>query len=161
MFRLYDLTAAYKTVLEMLDDDENNQALQDTLASIDESLDVKIINYAKMIKSVEMPIETLKKEIERLEKKKKNLQTKKDFFKNAIQISMESAGKTKIKDDLFTVSLQKNPPKLKIKNMNDIPEIYMDFTTISYNTTKIKTDLKNGLEVDWAELEQGKSVRIK
>jgi len=161
MFRLYDLTAAYKHVLEMLDDDENNQALQDTLEAIDESLDVKIINYAKMIKSVETPLDAIKKEVERLEKKKKNLQTKKDFFKNAIQMSMETAGKTKIKDDLFTVSLQKNPPKLKIKNMSDIPDIYIKETIVSYDTTKIKDDLKNGLELWWAELEQGQSVRIK
>lgn len=67
-------------------------------------------------------------------------------------------GKTKFKTDLFSFAIAKNPPKVVVTG--DIPEEYTK-TVVSTDTAKIKEDLKDGIWLEFAELVQTESLRIK
>ena len=75
---------------------------------------------------------------------------------------MIATGKTKFKTELFNFGIQKNPPKLVLdKEVEDIPMDYYIFQDPIADKEKIKQELKEGKELDFAHLEQGESLRIR
>lgn len=157
---LYELTDSYLKVLELIEAGEEN--LDDTLESINDTIEVKAENYAKIIRNLEGNVNMLKAEIERLNSRKKSIEGNVDRLKENLKQSMILTGKEKIKTGLFNITVANNPVALNVFDESKIPENFFTYETIKkMDKSAIKDLLKAGQVIEGAELTQGKGLRIK
>ena len=162
MGTLYELTAEYAQLLEMATDpDVDPELLADTMEGIGGEIEVKADGYARVIRQIEADVAGIKSEEERLSSRRKAMESNIRHMKEALQRAMQITGKTKIKTDLFSFGIQKNPPSLKIDDPTRIPHDFMIQPDPVPDSKAIKTALKEGFEFDWCHLEQGESLRIR
>ncbi|MEK0176165.1 siphovirus Gp157 family protein [Tetragenococcus halophilus] len=160
MSTLYKLTDNYQHVLEIAEQ-LDPETLKDTLDGINDAIDDKAENTAKVIRELEGNINTLAAEIQRLNERKTALNNNVRFLKEYLQNEMEKVGKDKIKSDLFTVGIQNNPPSVYVENEKKVPLDYFVEQDPKLDKTLLKNALKNGNEIEGAELRQQRSLRIK
>lgn len=157
---LYELTDSYLKVLELIEAGEEN--LEDTLESINDTIEVKAENYAKIIRNLEGNVNMLKAEIERLNSRKKSIEGNVDRLKENLKMAMIVTGKEKIKTGLFNITVANNPVALNVFDESKIPENFFTYETIKkMDKAAIKDLLKAGQVIEGAELTQGKGLRIK
>ena len=124
---LYELTANYLTLQQMLEDPEaDSQMIADTMEALDGDIEEKADNYAKVIKNMEATIIAIKSEQERLTNKKNLLEMSIKTLKKNLEASMIATGKRKFKTDLFSFSIQKNggkaPVILDVADTSELPD---------------------------------------
>lgn len=162
MSTLYELTESYMQLLEMASDpDIDDEVLKDTMEGIDGEIEEKAENYAKVIRMLEANADGVDSEIKRLTILKKTLNNSVARMKKSLQSSMEATKKTKFKTALFSFGIQKNPSSLVIDDPSKVPEQYLIPQDPKIDNAAIKAALKGGMELDFARLEQTKSLRIK
>ena len=159
---LYELNHEWETVFNMLEDGEiDDKTIFDTIESIEADIDSKADGYGKIIRMLQGNILVMEEEIKRLQARKSTLDNRIKALKSNLQSVMENIGKPRIQTDIFTFSITKNPPSVKIEDGAEIPEEYQIPQPFKVDKAKIKEDLKNGKKLDWAKIEQGTSLRIK
>lgn len=155
--KLYEITEAYNS---LLDADLEQEEIDQALSIIDDEFDTKAENIAKLISSIKGDVETIKAEENRLKDKRRSCENKIKGLQEYLFNNLEKIDKKKIQTPLYKISIQKNPAKLVVKNEKQVPDEY--FKTIKQlDKAKLKEDIKNGLEVDYAELIQTESLRIR
>ncbi len=162
MANLYQLTNDYKTVLNMLyDEDVDEQMILDTLEGIEGEIEYKADNYARIIKELLGDAEKIKKEKLRLEERQKAFENRAKLLKDNLQNTMIQLEKKKFKTELFSFSIQKNGGKQTLAIDGEVPEEYTK-TIIENDTDKIRQALEDGKELPFAHLEsRGESLRIR
>ena len=161
MQTLYEIAQDYLKLLEMAEE-VDEEVFKDTLEGIEGVLEVKADNYAKVITELENRAEGLDKESKRLAERKKVIENNIKRIKDSLQGAMIATGKTRFKTDLFNFGIQKNKPRLVLdKGLDDIPMEYYIFQDPIADKDKIKQELKEGKELDFAHLVQGESLRIR
>ena len=157
--QLYNLTANYQQIADYIDSAEelDESLLIDTWESIDEAFEDKVISTAYVIKNNDADIETISNEIRRLQKLK---QTKANANNRLKGYNMMQLDKTKIKGDLFNVSVRNNAESVEILNESALPEDAFKVTRTP-DKTAIKEALKNGHDVDGATLKRTQSLQIR
>ena len=158
--KLYELTADYNQVL-LLAEDLDQETFQDTLAAIEEAIEDKAENIAKMIRCIEADVNILKEEEKRLADRRKALENKISGIKEYLQNQMELAGIDKVKRATVTVSIQANPPSVLVKDESLIPSHYMIPVAPKLDKKAVLSFLKEGGEVPGCEITQGRSMRIR
>lgn len=141
---------------ESLDDG----TLKDTLDSIDEVIDDKAENIAKVLKELDGQSSTLANEIKRLQERKATIETNSRNLKKYLQESMEMVGKRKIKTELFSIGIQKNPVSVRVIDETLIPVGFFVEQAPQLDKKALKEELKHG-EIPGAELVQSEGVRIR
>ena len=108
--QLYNLTANYQQIADYIDSAEelDESLLIDTWESIDEAFEDKVISTAYVIKNNDADIETISNEIRRLQKMKQTKRNANERLKGYIKDNMLQLDKTRIKGDLFNVSIRNN-----------------------------------------------------
>lgn len=157
---LYELTDNYQRVLEMAEQLDEG-LLKDTLESIDEAIEVKAENTAKVIKELEGQIDILNKEVQRLNERKTTISNNANRLKLYLQEEMEKVGKKKIKGDLFNIGIQNNPVAVYVTDEGKLPKIFFEEQAPKLNKKLLKEELKNGSTIAGAELRQTKGLRIR
>lgn len=160
MATLYELTDNYRQVLEAAEQ-LDPETLKDTLDSIDEAIESKTENTAKVIRELEGNINTLTTEIQRLNERKTALNNNVKYLKEYLQSEMEKVGKTKIKGELFNVGIQNNPASVYVTDETKIPLVYFTEQKPKLDKTRLKNDLKSGAEIEGADLRQTRGVRVR
>ena len=155
--RLYELTEIYNNLLDL---DLNDDDLKSALSNIDDEIEIKADNIAKVLRDFDADIEALKSEEERLAKKRKVIENRQKQLKEYLQNTMLVLDKRKFKTTLFSFNIQKNAPSLKIIDESKIPEDYYKIEK-KLNKTDLKEAVKNGLFKEAAELVQTESLRIR
>ena len=162
---IYELTADYIQIMEMMEDPElDPQTLADTMEAVEGELEIKAENYAKVMKNLEGDVEALENEIRRLTSRKKAIEENIKRMKVALQGMMEITGKTKFKTDLFSFGIQKNAPSvvIDVEDIYDIPEDYLKYKAPEVNKVAIKEAIQKGENLEGiAHLEQSMSLRIR
>ena len=103
MSSLYELTANYETILNLLYDEETDeQMILDTLESIEGDIEEKADGYAKIIKELEARRDARKAEAKRLTDSAKVFDNRVNALKQNLFNAMKQTGKTKFATDLFT-----------------------------------------------------------
>ena len=168
MASLYDLTGDYAKFAEYMEqvelEPEMQEALEDALNNLGEDIEIKLENYAKIIKNFESDIAGLKAEEERLAKKRKAMENSIKHMKERMTIAMQQTGKLDIKGELFKFKVQANPPAvvMDVNYIEDVPEKYLIAQDPKIDRKKLAEDLKAGVELDGvAHLEASVSVRIR
>jgi predicted nuclease with TOPRIM domain len=161
MAKLYELTQNYNNLLELADNpDVPTEMLKESLNSIDDEIDTKAENIAKVIKSIESDVAGLKGEEKRLADRRKGLENRIDNLKKYIESSMRAVGKEKIRGKVFTLGIQRNAPSVDVTNEDAIPEQYF-ITKRELSKKDILAALKKGEEVPGAAIKQTESLRIR
>lgn len=158
--KLYELTDDYLRLMEMAEE-LDPETFQDTLESINEAIEEKIENTAYLVRNLEADIKVLKEEEKRLAERRRALETKVIRIKEYLQNELEKAGIDKVKRPLITVSIQNNPPSVKIVDEKIIPSSFMIPQEPKLDKKSLLQVLKNGEKVPGVELEQTRGLRIR
>jgi hypothetical protein len=144
--------------------DEVQQAIIDTLESIECVIEEKVENIAKLINSISADENALKAEEERIHNRRMTIVNRKAAIKKYLQEQLERAKINKVKTSLFTVYTQNNRPSV-VADENDerlkkYPEIWTKRED-TLNKAKIYELLKEGKEIEGVSLSTTKSLRIR
>ena len=165
MANIYELTADIQLLWNLMENgDLEDDALIDAMQNSQEELSIKLENYCKFIKNMEADAKAFKEEEQRLAARRKTLENTIERAKSAMKYAMDVAGEKKIKGNLFTISLQNNPPKVVLDEqyIENIPEKYIKYAEPEINKALIKEDLTNGVNLEGlAHLEQTEGLRIR
>ena len=155
---LYELTDNYQQLLDMADE-ADPQAFEDTLEALQDEINHKAENLAKVIRTYEAEAKALEEEKKRLESRisarKNKVQRLKDYLKD----NLEKAGMQKAKGKTFTVWVQ-DSEKVHVSDESAIPEQYFVMKR-QLSKTAIKEAIENGQQVAGAEIVKNKSIRIR
>ena len=153
--KLYELTEIYNNVLS-LEDTEINQVL----ASIEEEIEKKAENLAKLVRQLEAENEGIKAEEKRLANLRKAQENKIKSLKKYLEQQMIAMDRKKFKTSLFSFNIQKNPASVRILKEDKIPE---EFFRIKKEPIRadIKAALERGELKGVAEIVQTESLRIR
>lgn len=161
MAKLYELSQNYKNLEELLDNpDIAEEVIKEALSELDEEWETKAENLAKLIKSFDVDVKGLKEEEQRLASRRKSLENRIANLKTYIEDNMKAVGKDKIKGKVFTLAIQNNPPSVEIVDDFKIPEKYF-VVKKEIAKKEILNDLKQGIEVPGAQINQTASLRIR
>lgn len=158
---LYELTGKYQELLNYAQsvdftDEDNAEALSNTLDAIEDSIEVKAESIAHVIKQLEYDELIVNEEIKRYQKKKKALVNNQKRLKEYLQSAMEFVEKDKIKTPKFSIHIQNNPPKLVVEDESEIPEAYWVEQPPKLNKRLLLQDLK---EEDYPEFKGARVVQ--
>src|SRR5690606_2529083 len=157
--RIYELNNAWQVIIYRMEEGDELD-LTDTLESIEEALEVKLENTAKVIRTIEAEAAAIKTEEERLKKRRNTMENNVGRLKHYIFESMQITGKERLKGVHVTLRLQNNPPSVNMLNAQAIPAHYLVEQPSTVDKKAVLQDLKNGIAVEGAELKQEKSLRI-
>lgn len=155
---LYELSLAFQEVQNM---DLDPEVMKDTLDSIEDAIENKAENIAKLIRNLESDVAAYKEEEERLKTKRQATENKVKWLKTYLEDNMKLTGKTKFKSGMFNFSIQKNPASVNITDEKAIPEEFLIQQPPKVDKTSLKEILKRGIEVPGAELKQTEGLRIR
>lgn len=155
---LYELSIAFQEVQNMELDPE---VMKDTLDSIEDAIENKAENIAKLVRNLESDVSAYKEEEDRLKTKRQATENKVKWLKTYLEDNMKLTGKTKFKSGMFNFSIQKNPASVNITDERIIPEEFLIPQLPKIDKTALKNVLKNGVEVPGAELKQTEGLRIR
>lgn len=164
-FSLYEISAQYKSVLELIaSEDLPDEVIKDTLEGIEGALELKANNVMMFVKNLEGLTEQLKAEEERMKKRRVSLENKALKLNDYLLSCMVANGISKITCPNFELILRNNPVSVEIFNEKLIPEEFMvqqPSPPPKPNKAMIKEAIHSGREVDGAVLKQGKRLEIK
>ena len=155
---LYELSVAFQDVQNM---DLDPEVMQDTLDSIEDAIENKAENIAKLIRNLETDVSAYKEEEDRLKTKRQATENKAKWLKTYLEDNMKLTGKTKFKSGMFNFSIQKNPASVNITDEKIIPKEFLIQQPPKVDKTSLKEILKRGIEVPGAELKQTEGLRIR
>ncbi len=115
MSTLYSIQGKYQQLLNLAEQ-LDPELLKDTLESIDDELETKAENVAFVIKELEGQSLILEKETKRLAERKNTINNNVKRLKQSLFDAMITANKQKIKTNLFTLDIRKNPPSLIVED---------------------------------------------
>lgn len=160
-FKLYELTHQYQELLDLITESEaDHPGFRDTLESIEDAIEVKLENTAKVIKTIEAEAKAIKAEEDRLKKRRQALENNAERLKDYAEQALIATGKERIKGGTFTLRLQYNPPSVRILDEKSIPAHYLVEQLPSIDKKGILEDLKNEIAVEGATLYRARSLRI-
>ena len=157
---MYELTTSMQAVQALA---EQGEDVTDTLLSLEGDIEVKAENTNHIIKMKAYDNTAIDAEIDRLTKIKKANENTIERLKNGIENMMIALNKTEIKTPLFSAKWVKNPPSVVITDESKVDARYLTIIpqTTKVNKNAIKDDLKNGIELPYAHLEQGRRLDLK
>ena len=125
MANIYELTGAYKILENAIALNPDEDELKEELAKINDDIEIKADNYAKIIKNIEGDVNAIDVELKRLQTVKATKMNAVKRLKENLMYSMRETGKTKFKTELFSFGVQKNGGKAPIELTvapEDLPE---------------------------------------
>ncbi|EEO0617647.1 siphovirus Gp157 family protein [Listeria monocytogenes] len=159
MSTLYSIQGKYQQLLNLAEQ-LDPELLKDTLESIDDELETKAENVAFVIKELEGQSLILEKETKRLAERKNTINNNVKRLKQSLFDAMLIANKQKIKTNLFTLDIRKNPHSVFVEDESKLIN-YLVEQPKKLDKTKLKDDLKKGIDVPGAVLVQTERLQIK
>ncbi|OQP13181.1 siphovirus Gp157 family protein [Geobacillus thermoleovorans] len=158
--KLYELTENYTKLLEMAEEMDTD-AIVDTLEALQEAIEDKAENIAKLIRNLEADVKVIRDEEKRLAERRQVIENKIERLKSYLQEQLEIAGIEKVKRPTITVSIRKNPPSVDVIDETLIPADFLIPQPAKVDKRAILERLKNGEHVPGAALKQTKGVQIR
>lgn len=163
--KLYQLAEQYEQLAacaENAGDEAEQQVFRDTLEGLSGEISEKVLNCAAVVKSLDAEAFVIKCEEERLSTRRKAIESSMASLKSYMQRGMETADMTRVKGELFTVTIQANPASvvLDIEHPEQLPAEYQR-VTVAANKSAIGEKLRDGEKIAFAHLEYTKGLRIR
>lgn len=167
--KLYELTNELQDLIEMLEEEPENEAIKETIATLLLDLDDKAEDYVHVIRQLEADAEAAKAEKLRLAKKQSAAENAAKRMRDYLKDAMVLTGRTKIKRPTCSISVSTRWETVIDVDVKDIPEEFQK-VTIEPRKQEIGKWLraydpdKEGTNVefcDWAHLEQTESLVLR
>ncbi|EAG2534285.1 siphovirus Gp157 family protein [Listeria monocytogenes] len=159
MSTLYSIQGKYQQLLNLAEQ-LDPELLKDTLESIDDELETKAENVAFVIKELEGQSLILEKETKRLAERKNTINNNVKRLKQSLFDAMITANKQKIKTNLFTLDIRKNPPSVIVEDESKLLN-YLVEQPKKLDKTRLSDDLKKGIEIPGAKIVQTERLQIR
>ncbi len=156
---IYELSSSIRQLQELLETEEDTAVIEEALKGYDAKLEDKADSYARVDKNLASLEEGLKAEYDRLKRRSDVIKANRKRLKESLQEAMILANKKKFKTELFSFGIQKNPASLEITG--EVPSKYLIEQEPKVDNNAIKNELKKGVELGFARLVQGESLRIR
>lgn len=164
MASIYELTNQYKALEEMLMLSPCEEELQAALAQIEDSIEVKAENYAKVMMNLDADAKAIGEEANRLQARKKAIENNIKRMKEALKMAMQATGKTNFKTELFSFNIQKNGGKAALKltvPTDELPE-ELKRVVVEPDNDKIREYIEETGDLSFGYIEErGESLRIR
>ena len=165
---LFEITERYQQLLAFAEDGEiDDEIFAETLNSIEDELELKAENYARVIKELEVrkgsisgEIDVIQKEVDRRKEHINSIDRHITRMKESLTDAMIKTNKTKFKSEHFSFWTQKTAEVV----ITDEAGISMEYFTVpepKVSKQKIKDDLKKGVELPFARLDEKETVRFR
>lgn len=165
MAHLYELASAYAALEKLADDPETqDEQIEQWLVECGDALNEKAINIGMFIENLNATVEAIKEAEERMAARRKAIENRVSAIKKYLLAGMQTADITKIECPYFKILRQKNPPSVVIDDEKEIDMQYWrqaEPPPPSIDKRAILADMKEGVIVDGAHLEQGERIVIK
>ncbi|MED4586697.1 siphovirus Gp157 family protein [Brevibacillus choshinensis] len=158
--KLYDLTAKYAELKDLLQDSED-ESFRDTLEALEGAIEEKADNISKIIKEVSAEADAIKAEEKRLADRRRALENRNDYLKHYLEDQMRVASLSKIKTTTHTIFIGKNRASVDVLDESLVPEDYWTVPTPVLNKMAIMDQLSAGVEIPGVGLKQTESLRIR
>ena len=162
--RLYEISNQYNAILielESVDGDDRLPLLKE-LDAISEPLEKKAVNLAKYINNVRASSSAIGAEIKRLQAMQKAIDKREQDMMDYLEFNMRQCQINKIECDLFKIQFQKNPPRVEIRDEDQVPDEYKKVKTeVSLDKLKMRDEMKLGVVIPGVELVQSEKLVIK
>jgi hypothetical protein len=160
--KLYELGEAYQHVLDAAVQDDDDEPFSPALRQIEDAIEVKAENLAKVIKTLEAEGTAIKKEVARLTARAAARQNKAEHLKDYLLAQLESVGLDSVKGALLSVGLQNSPLSCQITAEELVPEEFKSVvTSIAIDRRAIIEQAKEGRVIDGVRIEQKRHLRIR
>lgn len=165
MSTIFELTNEQLLLAEMLSDPETDeQTIKDTMEAFSGEVEDKFDGYKKVIDEKQAGIDARKALIKQLTEKNRTEENNISRMKKNIEYFMVETDTKKVKTPFSTWAMQKNPPKVVIDKMDDVPEDLLIYAEPTVNKKALKDLLSNpdtAQYIDYAHLEITESLRIR
>ena len=162
MSTLYELTDQFVKVSELLQSgDYDEQVLNDTLESIQLSLEDKVDGYVGVIKNFETENIAIDQEIKRLQERKKVNMNGINRLKENLMYSLEQTGQKKVKSALNTVTIRNNAPSLQIDDEKNIPKEFFIDQEPKLDKRGLLNYVKDAGEFEGVSIKKSQSLVVK
>lgn len=163
--RLYEISNTYLEFMQAVEAGEiPDEAIADTLESINGEFENKADNIACVIKSLLADAEAIKAEEKILKERRETKQRHVDSLKHYLSESMKHTGKSKIETARNCLSFRKST-SLSIIDEESFKKKHRDLCKIEEKVTIPKSDItkliKSGQEITGAELVEKQNLQIK
>jgi len=161
MTNLFNLTDQYQQVYDLITEQGEEQALIDTLESINDALEEKADGYVAVIRSLESDNEAISAEILRLQQRKTSNANSIKRLKESLKEAMMTTGKTKFKTQLNSYSIRNNAPSVDISDETIIPKKFFIKQDPKLDKKAVLQALKDGQKVRGAEIKVTQSLAVR
>ena len=162
MSKLYEIKERYQNLMELLENEElPKDLINNSLDLLETEFTEKAETICKILTNMKADSEAIKKEEDRLKARRKALENNISNLKEYLESNMQALQLKKLKGNIFSLSIQKNPSSCIIHDLKNIPK---DFIVIKEEVNK--KDLmdyikQNEIEIDGVEIKQTESLRIR
>lgn len=163
MTSLYELAEEYQFLTHELVDEETGEVNETSLARINEikdSAENKCINVVRVLKDLEAQQEAVEKERKRLQNRERVVNNQIKRLKEYLMYNMQACEISKVSCSQFVISVRQNPESVDIFDESQIFPKYHRIA-VEYDKTKIKDDLRKGVDVPGARLIRSQSLMIR
>lgn len=162
---LYELAGEYHRLLDLADTDElPAEVIRDTLEGLTGEIEIKSVNIAKFILSLEAHAEAINAAAKQMSNRAQRVRNRAESIRAYLLFQMQATGINKVTCPEFTLAVRSNPPAVGLREDVQLPPEFMTEPppTQPYpDKRKIAEALKAGKEIDGAWLEQGQRLEIK
>jgi hypothetical protein len=132
------------------------EAVRDTLEGLAEEWEIKAVDVACYIKTLQYEANSIAEEEKKLTARRQQRLNRANWMKEYLRFSMAQNGRKKIWNARAEISTRKAPERLEVYNDSAIPAEYRETVTeIRRLDADIKAALKEGVEIPGARLERG------
>lgn len=160
MSTIYEIKGEIFELMDLMEEDPENEIIRDTLDALRGELEVKAEGYCKIIREFEGKVSIVDAEMDRLNQKKQTYANNIRRLKDTLLNAMLDTGHTKIKGDLFSLSVRNNAPSLG-DIPDKLPEKYLIPQDPKIDKKLLLSDIKAGEEIKGVTLRRTQSLLIK
>ena len=164
--QLYELTAEYQSILELIydttcnDDGQIDPNLIASLDSVKSDIAFTAESVVKMLRDMAGTQLAITEEANRLKMRADSLAAQQERIKSWLKTELEGVGLQKLQAGIFRLSICNSPASVEILDIDAIPHDYDKPSERQVLKMEIAKDLKAGKHVPGAALVNGTHLRI-
>ncbi|EIA21402.1 siphovirus Gp157 family protein [Listeria fleischmannii] len=156
--KLHELSSKYEKLYQLADSIDE-ETFEDTLQAIEEPLQEKAINVAKLILTWDDDISTLDNEIKRLQALKKSIVSRQNRTKEYLLFSLNKAGIKKVNDVKYPLTIRNNT-KINVYDFSRLPDRFIRYKPGEPDKIAIKKAINEKETVPGAEIIDTQTIKI-
>lgn len=167
--KLYELAFAFAELNAAIENGEiPEEAISDTLESIELPFEEKADNIACLIKQLTANAEAIKAEEDRLKARRTAYLKRAERLTEYLKMCLANAGRNKLETARNVISFRKTPPKVVFENEAAFIEWaqvhaggLLNYGKPTVDRTAVKVALENGAEIEGVRIESSQNIQIR